>query len=200
MFLGLMQKREGQTINFYGLNPKTCNAHHLSHDTYPTGQRNAIFGMTESTTYPLCQQTRISLQSVILTVLMIKNTIYTNSHYISLGTTIYTQTQIFLPSSLLFIVGVVFLEDSYSQNNGDHEGFCKVLALWAQCSQLQRYCATGNCVKLFGVCLQNKGDGHDAMKSSVSMENLCYEKVENNYSEDDDAKDLPIGINQRKDA
>ena len=22
MFLGLMQKREGQTINFYGLNPK----------------------------------------------------------------------------------------------------------------------------------------------------------------------------------
>ena len=37
MFLGLMQKREGQTINFYGLNPKTCNAHHLSHDTYPMG-------------------------------------------------------------------------------------------------------------------------------------------------------------------
>ena len=123
MFLGLMQKREDQTINFYGLNPKTCNAHHLSHDTYPMGQGNAIFGMTESTTYPLCQQTRISLQSVILTVLMIKNTIYTNSHYISLGTTIYTQTQIFLPSSLLFIVGVVFLEDSYSQNNGGHEGF-----------------------------------------------------------------------------
>ena len=60
--------------------------------------------------------------------------------------------------------------------------------------------ATGNCVKLFGVCLRNKGDDHDAMKNSVSMENLCYEKVENNDSEDDDAKDLPIGINQRKDA
>ena len=174
-----MQKREDQTINFYGLNPKTCNAHHLSHDTYPreiivysrniinvcslfshewqvslikfmvgthhscerrehafmvlreytiifpypTEQRNAIFGMTESPTYPLCQQTRISLQSVILTVLMIKNTTYTNPHYTSLCTTIYTQTQIFLPSSLLFIVGVVFLEDSYSQNNGGHEGF-----------------------------------------------------------------------------
>ena len=89
MFLGLMQKLEGQTINFYGINPKTCNAHHLSHDTYPTGQRNAIFGMTESPTYLLCQQTRISLQSVILTVLMIKNTIDTNPHYISLCTTIY---------------------------------------------------------------------------------------------------------------
>ena len=38
------------------------------------------------------------------------------------------------------------------------------------------------------------------MKNSVSMENPCYKKVENNYSEDDDAKDLPIGINQRKDA
>ena len=38
------------------------------------------------------------------------------------------------------------------------------------------------------------------MKNSVSTENPCYEKVENNYSEDDDAKDLPIGINQRKDA
>ena len=84
-----MQKLEGQTINFYGINPKTCNAHHLSHDTYPTGQRNAIFGMTESLTYPLCQQTRISLQSVILTVLMIKNTIDTNPHYIGLCTTIY---------------------------------------------------------------------------------------------------------------
>ena len=49
--------------------------------------------------------------------------------------------------------------------------------------------------------MQNKGDGHDAMKNSVSMENLCCEKVENNDSEDDDdAKDLPIGINQRKDA
>ena len=101
MFLGLMQKLEGQTINFYGINPKTCNAHHLSHDTYPTGQRNAIFGMTESPTYLLCQQTRISLQSVILTVLMIKNTIYTNPHYISLCTTIYTDPD--FPSFFSFV-------------------------------------------------------------------------------------------------
>ena len=137
MFLGLMQKLEGQTINFYGINPKTCNAHHLSHDTYPTGQRNAIFGMTESPTYPLCQQTRISLQSVILTVLMIKNTIDTNPHYISLCTTIYIHRPRF---SFLLLFCLLQGEDSYSQNNGDHEGFCKVLALWAQCSQLQRYC------------------------------------------------------------
>ena len=63
---------------------------------------------------------------------------------------------------------------------------------------------TGKCVKLFGVCLRNNGGDHDhddAMKNRVSMENTCYEKVENKdgEGEEDDAKDLANGINQRKD-
>ena len=37
------------------------------------------------------------------------------------------------------------------------------------------------------------------MKNRVSMENPCYEKVERKDGEEDDAKDLANGINQRKD-
>lgn len=63
--------------------------------------------------------------------------------------------------------------------------------------------ATGKCVKLFGVCLRNNGGDHDhdAMKNRVSMENPCYKKVKNKdgEGEEDDAKDLANGINQRKD-
>ncbi|XP_050289873.1 transcription factor KUA1-like [Quercus robur] len=60
--------------------------------------------------------------------------------------------------------------------------------------------ATGKCVKLFAVCLRNNGDDHDqdAMKNRVSMENPCYEKVESKDGEEDDAKDLANGINQRR--
>ncbi|XP_075665314.1 transcription factor KUA1-like [Castanea sativa] len=58
--------------------------------------------------------------------------------------------------------------------------------------------ATGKCVKLFGVCLRSNGDDHDhdAMRNSVSMENLCYEKVKNKdgEGEEDGAKDLANGI------
>nr|POE88675.1 putative transcription factor [Quercus suber] len=61
---------------------------------------------------------------------------------------------------------------------------------------------TGKCVKLFGVCLRNNGvdHDHDAMKNRVSMENPCYEKVKNKdvEGEEDDAKDLANGINQRR--
>lgn len=60
-----------------------------------------------------------------------------------------------------------------------------------------------NVSSLFGVCLRNNGGDHDhdAMKNRVSMENLCYKKVKNKdgEGEEDDAKDLANGINQRKD-